>query len=124
MIEYNELIGNILLTDANGIASVKLFSFIILAFLISFAIDMIFGELPGRIHPVVIMGSIITFFRNRFISIKNRLSGLLVVLCAGFALSIIVLSIVLIVYIANAEYDFNGTICSLLMFQYQIISLI
>lgn len=96
MIEYNELIGNILLTDANGIASVKLFSFIILAFLISFAIDMIFGELPGRIHPVVIMGSIITFFRNRFISIKNRLSGLLVVLCAGFALNIILFIIYLI----------------------------
>mgnify|MGYP003297288944 CR=1 FL=1 len=96
MIEYNELIGNILLTDANGIASVKLFSFIILAFLLSFAIDMIFGELPGRIHPVVIMGSIITFFRNRFISIKNRLSGLLVVLCSGLAVGIILFIIYLI----------------------------
>ena len=40
----------------------------------------------------------------------------------GFAICIITLSIVLVVYIKNAEYDFNGTICSLLMFQYQIIN--
>ena len=39
----------------------------------------------------------------------------------GFALCIIVLGIVLLVYISNAQSDFNGTICSLLMFQYQII---
>ena len=39
----------------------------------------------------------------------------------GFALCIIVLGIVLLVYIKNAQDDFNGTICSLLMFQYQII---
>ena len=40
----------------------------------------------------------------------------------SFALCIIVLAIVLLVYINNAEYDFNGTICSLLMFQFQIIN--
>ena len=40
----------------------------------------------------------------------------------GFALCIITLAIVILVYIKNAEYDFNGTICSLLMFQYQIMN--
>ena len=40
----------------------------------------------------------------------------------AFSLSIVVLSIVLLVYTTNAQYDFNGTICSLLMFQYQIIN--
>ena len=40
----------------------------------------------------------------------------------GFAICIISLAIVILVYIKNAEYDFNGTICSLLMFQYQIIN--
>ena len=52
----------------------------------------------------------------------NRTRFICLMVFSGFALSIIVLSIVLIVYIANAEYDFNGTICSLLMFQYQIIN--
>ena len=46
----------------------------------SLAIDVIFGELPAKIHPVVIIGSLITFFKRIFIKIKNRLSGLLVVL--------------------------------------------
>ena len=52
----------------------------------------------------------------------NRTRFICLMVFFGFALSIIVLAIVLIVYIANAEYDFNGTICSLLMFQYQIIN--
>ena len=52
----------------------------------------------------------------------NRTRFICLMVFFGFALSIIVLAIVLIIYIANAEYDFNGTICSLLMFQYQIIN--
>ena len=40
----------------------------------------------------------------------------------GFALCIIVLGIITIVYVHYAEGDFNGTICSLLMFQYEIIN--
>lgn len=42
----------------------KLYLFIILALLIALAIDMVFGELPTRIHPVVVMGSIIGFFKT------------------------------------------------------------
>ena len=52
----------------------------------------------------------------------NRTRFICLMVFFGFALCIIVLAIVLIVYITNAEYDFNGTICSLLMFQYQIIN--
>ena len=51
----------------------------------------------------------------------NRTRFICLMVFFGFALSIIVLGIVLLVYITNAQYDFNGTICSLLMFQYQII---
>ena len=40
----------------------------------------------------------------------------------GFVLCIIVLGIVILVYISYAENDFNGTICSLLMLQYEIIN--
>ena len=62
MIDYIGLI----LTNVTSIVSFKLFLFIILALLISFAVDMVFGELPAKIHPVVIMGSIINFFKNIF----------------------------------------------------------
>ena len=96
MIEYNELIGNLLVSDASGIYTLNLFLFIVFAFLFSFAIDATFGELPGRIHPVVVMGSIISFFKKMFIGMKNKLSGLLVVICAAIAVSLILLILYLI----------------------------
>lgn len=90
MIEYNELINKIIMfTNVNDIVSLKLFLFVIFTFLLSLAIDVILGELPGKVHPVVIMGSIINFFKDMFINIRNRLSGVLTVLCAGIVLSIL-----------------------------------
>ncbi|WP_295590692.1 cobalamin biosynthesis protein [uncultured Methanobrevibacter sp.] len=89
MIEYNELINKLMFTNVNDIVSLKLFLFVIFTFLLSLAIDVILGELPGRVHPVVIMGSIINFFKDMFINIRNRLSGVLTVLCAGIVLSIL-----------------------------------
>jgi hypothetical protein len=52
----------------------------------------------------------------------NRTRFICLMVFYGFALSIIVLGIVLLVYISYAEEDFNGTICSLLMMQYEIIN--
>lgn len=92
MIDYIGLI----LTNVTSIVSFKLFLFIILALLISFAVDMVFGELPAKIHPVVIMGSIINFFKNIFIKIKNKVSGLLVVVFVFAVISIILYLIYLI----------------------------
>lgn len=89
MIEYNELINKLMFTNVNDIVSLKLFLFVIFTFLLSLVIDVILGELPGRVHPVVIMGSIINFFKDIFINIRNRLSGVLTVLCAGIVLCIL-----------------------------------
>ena len=90
MIEYNKLINDIVFSNGGNINSLNLFLFIILALLFSLAIDIIYGELPGRIHPVVIYGSIINFFKNIFIKIKNRLSGLLLVLSTTLVSSVII----------------------------------
>ena len=90
MIEYNKFINDIVFSNGGNINSLNLFLFIILALLFSLAIDVIYGELPGRIHPVVIYGSIINFFKNIFIKIKNRLSGLLLVLSTTFVSSVII----------------------------------
>lgn len=89
MIEYNELLNGIIFGNANDIVSFRLFLFIIFCLVFSLAIDWFYGELPGRIHPVVIIGSIISFFKNIFISIKNRLSGLFLVLCTCLVSSLI-----------------------------------
>lgn len=92
MIDFNVLI----LSNAGDIVSFKLFLFVILTLVISFAIDMTFGELPGRIHPVVIIGSIISFFKNVFIKIKNKASGFLVVLFVFAVISTVLYLIYLI----------------------------
>ena len=100
MIEYNNLINDIITTKISTITSLKLFLFIIFALLISLIIDIIFGELPTRIHPVVIMGSIINFFKKLVINIKNRLSGLIVVI-GVYAISIIILYIIYLICSCN-----------------------
>ena len=97
MIEYNNLVNDII---AIKLTSFELFIFIVLALVLSLAIDIIFGELPTRIHPVVIIGSLIDFFKKTFINIKNRISGLFVVLCVCFFSSIIL-------YVIYSIFSFN-----------------
>lgn len=86
MIEYNNIINEFIFTQTGDI---NLFNFIIFVLLFSIAIDVIFGELPGKIHPVVIIGSIISFFKKMFIGIRNRWSGFLLVLCTTVCVSLI-----------------------------------
>lgn len=88
MINYYNIINNI--------NSMELFLFIIIGLLFSLAIDVIFGELPTKIHPVVIIGSVISFFKKIFIKIKNRLSGLLLIICTILVVSIVLYIIYLI----------------------------
>lgn len=96
MIEYNKLLNDMIFTNLDNIVSFRLFLFIIFIMLFSFAIDVIFGELPGRIHPVVIIGSLINFFKNIFIKIKSRISGLLLIIGVVFVSMIILYVIYLI----------------------------
>ena len=98
MIEYNKLIIDICSMKMD---SFELFLFIILTLIVSLAIDLVAGELPTRIHPVVIIGSLITFFKNMFIGIKNRVSGLLLVLATGISISFIL-------YVLYLIFSING----------------
>ena len=91
-----EFINEIVYANVNNIVSFRLFAFVISALIFSLAIDVLFGELPGRIHPVVIMGSVINFFRNLFIGIKSRISGLLLVACCTATTSMILFIIYII----------------------------
>ena len=94
MIEYNYLINDVLTKNVNALDSFTMFAFVILALILSLMIDIIFAELPTRIHPVVIVGSMISFFKNVFINFKSRLSGLFVVI-GVCVLSAIILFIIL-----------------------------
>ena len=59
--------------------------------LFALAFDLLIGELPVKLHPVVWMGSIINFFKQRFINMNNKLSGLLVAIFTLLLSSLIVL---------------------------------
>lgn len=98
MIEYNEIINEIINSQTGDI---NLFIFVIFTLIFSIAVDVVFGELPGRIHPVVIMGSAINFFKNWFIGIRNRISGFLLVLFTAVFVAIVLF---VVFYIAS----FNG----------------
>lgn len=75
--------------------------FILSTFILSLIMDLLFGELPGKIHPVVLIGKLIDFFKNNFISIKNRFSGLLL-----FVFTIVISSIILLILFYLIKLNF------------------
>ena len=80
---YNfDLINNFnILLSINSINSTySILIFILLSLFSAIFLDIIYGELPTKIHPVVFIGSIISFFKNIFIKIKNKWSGLFLTL--------------------------------------------
>ena len=80
---YNfDLINNFnILLSINSINSTyNILIFILLSLFSAIFLDIIYGELPTKIHPVVFIGSIISFFKNIFIKIKNKWSGLFLTL--------------------------------------------
>ncbi|MDO5850055.1 MAG: cobalamin biosynthesis protein [Methanobacteriaceae archaeon] len=63
----------------------------------SLALDLVISELPVKIHPVVWIGKVISFFKNKFISMDNKLSGVLVAICVViFSLLIVIIPLALI----------------------------
>lgn len=74
----------------------EVFLFIVISLLLSLAIDLIFGELPTKIHPVVIIGSLISFFKKVFIKIKNKWSGFLTTICVMLIFSLLIIIIMLL----------------------------
>ena len=85
MIDYNTIIS----LNTNDIVSLNLFLFITLGLFFSLAMDVIFGELPAKIHPVVIIGSLTNFFKSIFIGMKNRFSGFLLTLFTAVTVTVI-----------------------------------
>ena len=73
----------------------EVYHFILITLILSLLVDLIYGELPTKIHPVVIIGKFISFFKNIFIKYKNKLSGffttLFTVICCCALLVMIML---------------------------------
>ena len=82
----------------------EVYYFIIISFFISLIIDLFYGELPTKIHPVVIIGKIICFFKKLFIKYHNRWSGFFTTLFT-IVFSCLILSVVMFISSVN-EYLF------------------
>ena len=79
----------------------EVYLFIILSFILSLAIDLTYGELPEKIHPVVITGKIITFFKNRLYNTENKTKGFFTVL---FTIAVSSLLLVIIMFLSSVNY--------------------
>jgi adenosylcobinamide-phosphate synthase len=66
-------------------------SSILLIILIALIIDLLFGELPARIHPVVWMGKLIDILKSHLINYRSKISG-------------IILTLVLLIFFTLATY--------------------
>ncbi|MDR3063317.1 MAG: cobalamin biosynthesis protein [Methanobrevibacter sp.] len=57
----------------------------LLILILAIAIDLIFGELPSKIHPVVLIGKLISIFQKPLIKFRNKLSGFILTICVVFS---------------------------------------
>ena len=67
-----------------------------LTLIFAIAIDLIFGEFPTKIHPVVLFGKFIDYFTRYFIKIRTKFSGVYLtisVICISISLAILILLI-------------------------------
>ena len=53
---------------------------ILIIIIIAIIIDVIFGELPAKIHPVVWMGKLIDIFKRYLINYRSKISGIILTL--------------------------------------------
>jgi len=53
---------------------------LLLIIAVAIIIDIIFGELPSKIHPVILMGKLIKHFKPPFVKYNTRISGLILTL--------------------------------------------
>ncbi|WP_299526435.1 cobalamin biosynthesis protein [uncultured Methanobrevibacter sp.] len=100
MLHNIDFINNLYFTYSNINFTFNILIFILLSLLLAIFIDIIYGELPTKIHPVVLIGSLISFFKNRFIKINNKWSGFLLTL---FVCSISSVILIILLYL----FSFN-----------------
>ena len=59
--------------------------------LFALAIDLLIGEFPVKLHPVVWIGNIISFFKNLLIKYDSKIAGLIIAIAVILVSSLIVL---------------------------------
>lgn len=78
--------------------SYNILIFILFSLFLAISFDITYGELPTKIHPVVLIGSVISFFKIRFIKVKNRWLGLFLTVATCIVSSV---SVIILVYLSS-----------------------
>lgn len=81
----------------------NIFLIYILSLFISLIIDLTYGELPTSIHPVVLYGKIIDYYKNILIKFKNKINSFILYI-------LVVTSSIIILYIILKIAQFNNII--------------
>jgi adenosylcobinamide-phosphate synthase len=74
---------------------------VLLIILIALIIDVLFGEFPARIHPVVWMGKLIDTLSSHLINYRNKISGIILTL-------VVVIIFTLATYVLISLIAFNN----------------
>ncbi|MDY6820894.1 MAG: cobalamin biosynthesis protein [Deferribacterota bacterium] len=83
--------------------------------LIAIVLDLIIGEPPSKIHPVVIIGKIIKYYENRFYKLNNKkIGGLLLSISTIFTVIILLLIILNILKLIHVYL--NNLFCVYIVF--------
>jgi adenosylcobinamide-phosphate synthase len=85
---------------------------ILIIILFAILIDVLFGELPSKIHPVVLMGYLISFTKKFLIKYNNKSSGIVL---TTVILSIFILVFAVIIKISTIYYFLYLIISALLL---------
>ena len=76
-----------------------------LVLLLAAAIDVIFGEPPAAVHPVVWIGKLITFLKNAAPKTHRKLYGVLMALCCVFFAALLGYSVLYIAALPGIPRD-------------------
>ncbi len=100
-ISFNNIIEKILIFEKSKITLMisETLIYILSIIVISVIIDMIIGEVPDKIHPVIFMGNMISKLKD--ILPPTKFSGLLIVLTTIFTFSAITVIILMITAMIN-----------------------
>ena len=79
---------------------------------IAIVIDVIFGELPTKIHPVVWMGKLIDLFKGYLINYRSKISGIILTFCI---VMIFTLATYVLLYLLTFNYLIYIFISSLIL---------
>ncbi|MDR0911247.1 MAG: cobalamin biosynthesis protein [Methanobrevibacter sp.] len=84
-----------------------LFLIPLIIIIIAIIFDLIFGELPVKIHPVVFIGKLIDLFSKPLIKIKNKLSGFILAILVLFVVLFVIAIISSILFDISLLYGIN-----------------